>query len=105
MPAKMTRAPLPAALAAYFALASRNRHNRGMGTRGRYTIVLFRNGGEGSDIESVVDSDDLIDVARALYAREIIKHSGAAGDAVRSRACARAKRLAGNDADLVRVEP
>jgi hypothetical protein len=76
MPAKMTPAPLPAALAAYFALASRNRHNRGMGTRGRYTIVLFRNGGEGSDIESVVDSDDLIDVARALYEREIIKHPG-----------------------------
>jgi hypothetical protein len=47
-----------------------------MGTRGRYSIVLFRDGGEGCGIETVVDSDDLIDKARALYQRALVKHPG-----------------------------
>jgi hypothetical protein len=45
-----------------------------MGTAGRYTIILFRDGGEGSGV--VVDSDDLIDTARALYHRAIMKRPG-----------------------------
>jgi hypothetical protein len=47
-----------------------------MGTAGRYTIILFRDGGEGSGVEGVVDSDDLIDTARALYHRAIMKRPG-----------------------------
>lgn len=38
--------------------------------------MLFRDGGEGSGIEVMIDSDDRLDVARALYEREIIKHPG-----------------------------
>ena len=34
-----------------------------MGTRRRYSIVLFRYGGEGSGIEVMIDSDDRLDVA------------------------------------------
>jgi hypothetical protein len=40
-----------------------------MGTRGRYSIMLFRDGGEGSGIEVMIDSDDRLDAARALYER------------------------------------
>jgi hypothetical protein len=47
-----------------------------MGTRGRYSIVLFREGGEGGGVESVLDSDDLIDAAWGLYDRAIMKHPG-----------------------------
>jgi hypothetical protein len=47
-----------------------------MGTRGRYTIVLFRYGGEGGGVESVLDSDDRLDAARALYRRVVIKYPG-----------------------------
>jgi hypothetical protein len=36
-----------------------------MGTRGRYSIVLFRDGGEVSGIEVMIDSDNRVDVARA----------------------------------------
>jgi hypothetical protein len=67
--------PLPAALnVKCFALSPRNRHNRVMGTRGRYSIMLFRGRGEGTGIEVMIDSDDRLDVARAIYEREIIKH-------------------------------
>jgi hypothetical protein len=45
-----------------------------MGTRGRYSIMLFRDGGEGSGIEVMIDGDDRLDVARSLYEREIMKH-------------------------------
>jgi hypothetical protein len=44
--------------------------------RGRYTIILFRDGGEGSGIEGVVDSDDLIHTAHALYQRAVMKRPG-----------------------------
>ena len=44
-----------------------------MGTAGRYSIVLFRDGGKGSGIEAVLDSDDLVDTARGLYQRAIMK--------------------------------
>lgn len=47
-----------------------------MGTAGRYTIILFRDGGEGSGIEGVVDSDDLIHTAHALYQRAVMKRPG-----------------------------
>ena len=47
-----------------------------MGTAGRYSIVLFRDGGEGSGIEAVLDSDDLVDTARGLYQRAIMKLPG-----------------------------
>ena len=42
-----------------------------MGTAGRYSIVLFRDGGE-----AVLDSDDLVDTARGLYQRAIMKLPG-----------------------------
>jgi hypothetical protein len=47
-----------------------------MGMRGRYSIMLFRDGGEGSGIEVMIDSDDRLDVARWLHEREIMKHPG-----------------------------
>ena len=47
-----------------------------MGTAGRYSIVLFRDGGEGSGIEAVLDSDDLVETARGLYQRAIMKLPG-----------------------------
>jgi hypothetical protein len=34
---------------------------------------LFKAGGEGSSIESVIDSDDRLDAARALYRRAVIE--------------------------------
>jgi hypothetical protein len=47
-----------------------------MGTRGRYSIMLFRGAGEGSGIEAMVDSDDRLEVAREVYEREIMKRPG-----------------------------
>ena len=47
-----------------------------MGTAGRYSIVLFRDGGEGSGIEAVLDSDDLVETACGLYQRAIMKLPG-----------------------------
>ena len=47
-----------------------------MGTRGRYSITLFREGGEGSGIEAMIDSDDRLDMACEIYGREITKHPG-----------------------------
>ena len=38
--------------------------------------MLFRDGGEGSGIEVMIDSDDRLDAARWLYEREIMKHPG-----------------------------
>jgi hypothetical protein len=43
---------------------------------GRYTIELFKPGGRGAGIEAVVDSDDLLNVARALYKSAVMKHPG-----------------------------
>jgi predicted TIM-barrel fold metal-dependent hydrolase len=36
--------------------------------------MLFRDGGEGSGIEVMIDSDDRLDAARALYHRAVMKH-------------------------------
>jgi hypothetical protein len=48
-----------------------------MGTAaGRYTIVLFRDGGEGAGIECVLDNDDHRDAARALYRQAVVQHPG-----------------------------
>jgi hypothetical protein len=44
------------------------------GFGGPYTIELFKAGGEGSGIESVIDIDDRLDAARALYRRAVMKH-------------------------------
>jgi hypothetical protein len=44
-----------------------------MRTRGRYTIVLFRYGGEAGGVESVLVSDDRLDAARALYRRVVMR--------------------------------
>jgi hypothetical protein len=45
-----------------------------MGLAGRYTIELFKQRCEGSGIEAVIDSDNRLDAARALYHRAVIKH-------------------------------
>jgi hypothetical protein len=45
-----------------------------MGLAGRYTIELFKQRREGSGIEAVIDSDNRLDAARALYHRAVIKH-------------------------------
>jgi hypothetical protein len=42
----------------------------------RYTIELFRPGGEGTGVEAIIDRDDLFDFARALYHRAVMKHPG-----------------------------
>jgi hypothetical protein len=47
-----------------------------MGLAGRYTIELFKPGGEGSGIEVVIDSDDRLDHARALYRRALMRYPG-----------------------------
>ena len=47
-----------------------------MGLSGKFTIELFGPAGEGGGIEAVLDSDDLIDAAHALYQRAIMKHPG-----------------------------
>jgi hypothetical protein len=48
-----------------------------MGTAGRYTIELFKPGGEGKGVEAMLDSDDRLDhYARALYRRAVVKHPG-----------------------------
>ena len=41
---------------------------------GRYSIVLFRDGGEGSGIEAVLDSDNHRDAARSLYRQAVVQH-------------------------------
>ena len=51
-------------------------HNPAMGLAGRYTIELFEIGGEGAGLECVLDSDDRLDTARALYQRALIKYRG-----------------------------
>jgi hypothetical protein len=43
---------------------------------GRYTIELFEPGSEGAGIEVVIDSDDLLNVARALYRRAVMRFPG-----------------------------
>jgi hypothetical protein len=43
---------------------------------GRYTIELFKPGGQGAGIEAVIDRDDLLNFARALYERAVMKHPG-----------------------------
>ena len=47
-----------------------------MGSAGKYTVKLFNRGGEGSGLEAVLDSDDVLDQARALYRRMVMKHPG-----------------------------
>jgi hypothetical protein len=47
-----------------------------MGLSGRYTIELFKPGGVGAGLECVLDSDDRLDAARALYWRTVMKHPG-----------------------------
>ena len=47
-----------------------------MGTAGRYTIELFKPGGEGKGVEAMLDSDDRLDHARALYQRAVMRYRG-----------------------------
>jgi hypothetical protein len=47
-----------------------------MGLSGRYTIELFKPGGAGAGLECVLDSDDRLEVARALYWRTVTEHPG-----------------------------
>jgi hypothetical protein len=47
-----------------------------MGLAGHYTIELFKRGGEGAGLERVLDSDDSLDQARALYRRALMQYSG-----------------------------
>jgi hypothetical protein len=42
----------------------------------RYTIELFKPGGEGAGVEAIIDRDDLFNFARALYHRAVMKHPG-----------------------------
>jgi hypothetical protein len=43
---------------------------------GKYTIELFKVGGEGAGLEAVVARDDRLDVARVLYELVIEEYSG-----------------------------
>ena len=43
---------------------------------GKYTIELFKPRGEGAGRECVLDSDDRLDHARALYRRALIQRPG-----------------------------
>jgi hypothetical protein len=63
-----------------------------MGSAGKYTIKLFNRGGEGSGLEAVFDSDDVLDQARALYRRAVMKHRGRG-----IKLCDRARILARSD--------
>ena len=47
-----------------------------MGLAGKYTIELFKPGGEGAGLECVLDSDDVFDQARALYRRAVMRYPG-----------------------------
>lgn len=47
-----------------------------MGLSGKYTIELFKPGGDGAGLECVLDSDDRLDHARALYGRAVMRHPG-----------------------------
>ncbi len=47
-----------------------------MGLAGKYTIELFKPGGEGAGLDCVLDSDDVLEQARALYRRAVMKHPG-----------------------------
>jgi len=38
-----------------------------MSASGKYTIELFRPGGEGAGIEQILDAHDILSVARAIY--------------------------------------
>jgi hypothetical protein len=65
----------------------------------RYTIELFKPGGEGAGVEAIIDRDDLFNFARALSPRRH-EASRKVGDAVRARSHPSAVRSAGNDAAL-----
>jgi hypothetical protein len=43
--------------------------------QGKYCIELFRYGGEGAGIESILVRDDSLAVARALYKAAVLNHS------------------------------
>ncbi len=43
---------------------------------GKYSIELFRDGGEGAGIEAVLVRHDSLSTARALYKAAILKHPG-----------------------------
>jgi hypothetical protein len=45
-----------------------------MGLSGKFTIELFKRGGEGAGLECVLDSDDVLDAARALYRRALMRY-------------------------------
>jgi hypothetical protein len=47
-----------------------------MGLAGRYCVELFKPGGEGARLECVLDSDDRLDTARALYRHALMKYRG-----------------------------
>ena len=42
--------------------------------RGKYSIELFREGGEGAGIESVIVRHDSLATARALYKAAVLDH-------------------------------
>ena len=59
---------------------------------GKYTIELFKKGGEGAGLEEILDQHDDLTIARAIY------RGRAADHALRSRSGAGEKRSAGDDA-------
>jgi hypothetical protein len=57
-------------------VASMQLHCTPMGTAGRYTIELFQLGGAGAGMEVVLDANDRLDAARALYRIAVAQYPG-----------------------------
>jgi hypothetical protein len=65
---------------------------------GKYSIELFKEGGEGAGQDEILDRHDNLTVARAIYRGRVQQYPGRLGHAVRPGEDFGEERPAGNDA-------
>ena len=49
---------------------------RGIVSEGKYSVELFKEGGEGADQEEIIDRHDNLTVARAIYRGRVSQYPG-----------------------------
>jgi hypothetical protein len=65
---------------------------------GKYSIELFKEGGEGAGQDEILDRHDNLTVARAIYRGRVQQYPGRLGHAVRPGPRSGEKRPTGDDA-------
>ena len=65
---------------------------------GKYSVELFKEGGEGAGQEEIIDRHDNLTVARAIYRSRVSQISGPPSHAVRPRSHSGEERSTGDDA-------